>query len=61
MVAIEGEAMRGLKWVRVHEFASGSWGIGGKALTIADVKALQRGGARRAQAPQESYSRDSPS
>lgn len=41
MVAIEGEAMRGVTWVRVHEVASGQWGIGGKGLTTADVKALQ--------------------
>ena len=41
MVEIEGEAMRGVTWVRVHEVASGNWGIGGKALTAADVKALQ--------------------
>jgi 4-oxalocrotonate tautomerase len=41
MVEIEGEAMRGVTWVRVHEVASGNWGIGGKALTTADVKALQ--------------------
>jgi 4-oxalocrotonate tautomerase len=40
MVAIEGEAMRGVTWVRVHEVASGEWGIGGKALTAADVKAM---------------------
>ena len=41
MVEIEGEAMRGVTWVRVHEVASGNWGIGGKAMTAADVKALQ--------------------
>lgn len=41
MVEIEGEAMRDVTWVRVHEVASGSWGIGGKAMTAADVKALQ--------------------
>ena len=40
MVAIEGEAMRGVTWVRVHEVASGEWGIGGKPLTAADVKAM---------------------
>ena len=40
MVAIEGEAMRGVTWVRVHEIASGEWGIGGKCLTAADVKAM---------------------
>jgi 4-oxalocrotonate tautomerase len=41
MVEIEGEAMRGVTWVRVHEVASGNWGIGGKGLTTADVKAIQ--------------------
>jgi 4-oxalocrotonate tautomerase len=41
MVGIEGEAMRGLTWVRVHEVASGEWGIGGKPITAADVKAMQ--------------------
>ena len=44
MVGIEGEAMRGLTWVRVHEVASGEWGIGGKPITAADVKALQANG-----------------
>ncbi len=44
MVDIEGEAMRGVTWVRVHEVASGNWGIGGKGLTTADVKALQHQG-----------------
>lgn len=43
MVEIEGEAMRGVTWVRIQEVASGEWGIGGKALTAADMKALQRG------------------
>ena len=33
--------MRGVTWVRVHEVASGQWGIGGKALTASDVKAMQ--------------------
>lgn len=41
MVEIEGENLRGVTWVRVKEVASGDWGIGGKALTAADVKALQ--------------------
>ena len=43
MVEIEGEAMRDVTWVRIHEVASGEWGIGGKGLTTADVKALQKG------------------
>jgi len=41
MVAIEGENMRGVTWVRIHDVPSGQWGIGGKALTTTDVKALQ--------------------
>jgi len=44
MVEIEGEAMRSVTWVRVHEVASGEWGIGGKALTAEDVKAIQSQG-----------------
>jgi 4-oxalocrotonate tautomerase len=41
MVGIEGEALRGVTWVRVHEVPSGAWGIGGRALTTEDVKTLQ--------------------
>jgi 4-oxalocrotonate tautomerase len=40
MVSIEGEAMRPVTWVVVEEVRSGDWGIGGKPLTTADVKAL---------------------
>lgn len=43
MVAIEGETMRGVTWVRVIDVPSGQWGIGGKALSADDVKALQKG------------------
>ncbi len=45
MVEIEGEAMRGVTWCVVEEVESGDWGIGGKALTTADVHALARGKA----------------
>jgi 4-oxalocrotonate tautomerase len=41
MVAIEGEAMRPVTWVRVKEIPSGQWGIAGKGVTAADVKAMQ--------------------
>ncbi len=44
MVEIEGEALRGVTWVRLYEVASGEWAIGGKGLTAADVKALQAQG-----------------
>jgi 4-oxalocrotonate tautomerase len=44
MVSIEGEAMRAVTWVVVEEVKSGSWGIGGKAPTAADIKAKAAGG-----------------
>jgi 4-oxalocrotonate tautomerase len=40
MVTVEGEALRGVTWVRVQGCAQGSWAIGGKALSAADVHAL---------------------
>ena len=43
MVAIEGENMRGVTWVLIEEVRSGEWGIGGNALTTADVRALAAG------------------
>jgi 4-oxalocrotonate tautomerase len=43
MVSIEGENMRGVTWVIVEEVRSGQWGIGGNALTTADVQALASG------------------
>jgi len=42
MVGIEGEAMRGVTWVRLQEIASGEWAIGGKPMTAADVKGAQK-------------------
>jgi len=43
MVSIEGENMRPVTWVVVEEVKSGDWGIAGKPLTTADVKALAAG------------------
>jgi 4-oxalocrotonate tautomerase len=43
MVSIEGEAMRGVTWVKISEVASGEWGIGGQALTTEAVKELAVG------------------
>ena len=43
MVEIEGENMRPVTWCVVREVASGEWGIGGNALTTADVQALAAG------------------
>ena len=44
MVSIEGEPMREVTWVVIEEVKGGSWGIGGKPLTAADVKAMSGGG-----------------
>jgi 4-oxalocrotonate tautomerase len=42
MIEVEGEAMRGVSWVRVRDVASGEWAIGGQPLTAADVKELRQ-------------------
>jgi 4-oxalocrotonate tautomerase len=45
MIAVEGENMRSVTWVRIQEFEGGDWAIGGKALSAADVQALAAGRA----------------
>ena len=40
MLAVEGENMRPVTWVRVQEIESGELAIGGNPMTAADVKAL---------------------
>ena len=40
MIEVEGEGMRPVTWVRIQEFESGDWAVGGKALRTADVHAL---------------------
>lgn len=40
MISVEGEALRGVTWVRIQEFEQGDWAIGGQPLTAADVHAL---------------------
>jgi 4-oxalocrotonate tautomerase len=42
MIAVEGEAMRGVTWVRIAEIEQGDWGIGGKLLTASDVHAFSK-------------------
>jgi 4-oxalocrotonate tautomerase len=42
MVSVEGEALRGVTWVRVQEIQQGDWGIGGQTLTAADDKAMAK-------------------
>jgi 4-oxalocrotonate tautomerase len=45
MISVEGEALRGVTWVRIQEIQQGDWGIGGKTLSAADVRALAAGQA----------------
>lgn len=45
MIEVEGEGMRPVTWVRIQEFESGDWAVGGKALRTADVHALAKGRA----------------
>ncbi|MEZ5566674.1 MAG: tautomerase family protein [Gammaproteobacteria bacterium] len=45
MIEVEGEALRGVTWVRIKEFEGGDWAIGGKTLKAADVHALAAGKA----------------
>jgi len=48
MVAIEGEVMRGVTWVRIHDVPGGQWAIGGQPLEAADIHAMQRAGEAEA-------------
>ncbi|WP_308909071.1 tautomerase family protein [Pseudokordiimonas caeni] len=45
MVAIEGEAMRPVTWVRIQEVEQGDWAIGGQPLAARDIHALAKGAA----------------
>jgi 4-oxalocrotonate tautomerase len=45
VVEVEGENMRPVTWVRINEFESGDWAIGGKPLRTSDVQALAAGKA----------------
>jgi 4-oxalocrotonate tautomerase len=40
VVAVEGEALRAVTWVRINEFEGGNWAIGGQALSASDVHAM---------------------
>ena len=46
MVSVEGENMRSVTSVIIEEVKSGDWGMGGKAVTTEDVKALAAGKAK---------------
>jgi 4-oxalocrotonate tautomerase len=41
VIPFVGEKLRDNTWVLIEEIASGSWGIGGKAFGLEDVRAIQ--------------------
>ena len=43
MVAIEGENLRGVTWVKINEVEGGDWAIGGQALQAGDVRRTASG------------------
>jgi 4-oxalocrotonate tautomerase len=43
MISVEGEAMRGVTWVRINEIDEGNWAIGGTRLSAADVHRMTAG------------------
>ena len=43
MVAVEGENLRGVTWVKINEVEGGDWAIGGQALQAADVQKMATG------------------
>jgi len=42
VVAVEGEALRPVTWVRIVEIEQGDWAIGGQMLKAADVQAMAK-------------------
>jgi 4-oxalocrotonate tautomerase len=43
MVAVEGEALRPVTWVRIQEFEQNNWAIGGNRIDAATVHAMAAG------------------
>ena len=41
IIPFVGEKLRANTWILIEEIASGSWGIGGQALGLKDVRASQ--------------------
>lgn len=43
MIAVEGEAMRPVTWVRINEIEQGDWAIGGQLLSASAVHEMASG------------------
>jgi 4-oxalocrotonate tautomerase len=46
VIAIEGESVRDVTWVKIEEVREGCWGVGGHALYARDVLRMQNARAR---------------
>lgn len=44
MLAVEGEALREVTWVKIEEIKEGNWAIGGQPLRASDVRRMQLAG-----------------
>jgi 4-oxalocrotonate tautomerase len=42
VTSVVDDKLREVTWIIIEEIKSGNWGVGGKALTLEDVKALLR-------------------
>ena len=40
MIAVEGEELRSVTWVRINEVEQGDWAIGGQTLDAPAVRAM---------------------
>lgn len=45
MVAVEGENMRSVTWVKLNEIKGGDWAIGGQQLSAKEIHAMAAGKA----------------
>ncbi len=43
MVAMEGETIRPVVWVVIEEVLSGDWGVGGRCVDTATIRAIRDG------------------
>ena len=49
VVSFIGENLRSVTWVVVKEVKSGFWGVGGKAIELKDIRAMQAGTTEKAE------------
>jgi len=43
MVAVEGEKLRCVTWVKINEVEGGNWAIGGQQLQASDIQKMAAG------------------